>query len=152
MMVSSVKEIKQGKGESRCGGRKGFYFRLGIRKSETVSGSVVSDSLWSHGQRSLAGYSQMFLIQNIKIFYISTLTIYSTRCLKVEGRVKVLVAQSCLTPYDPVDCSQPGSSVPGILQARILEWVAMPSSRGSSWSRDQTQVSHTAGRLFTVWT
>ena len=40
----------------------------------------------------------------------------------------------------------------GILQARILEWVAMPSSRGSSQPRHQTQVSHIAGRLFTIWT
>ena len=40
----------------------------------------------------------------------------------------------------------------GILQARILEWGAMPSSRGSSWSRDQTQVSSIAGGFFTVWT
>ena len=47
-----------------------------------------------------------------------------------------LVAQSCLTLYDPVDCSPPGSSVHGILQARILQWVAMPSSRESSQPRD----------------
>ena len=46
--------------------------------------------------------------------------------------------QSCLTLCDPMDCSPPGSSVHGILQARILEWVAMPSSRGSSKPRDQT--------------
>ena len=46
--------------------------------------------------------------------------------------VKVLVAQSCLTLCDPMDCSPPGSSVHGILQARTLEWVAMPSSTGSS--------------------
>ena len=43
------------------------------------------------------------------------------------------VAQSCLTPCDPVDCSPPGSSVHGILQASILEWVAISFSRGSSW-------------------
>ena len=43
--------------------------------------------------------------------------------------------QSCLTLHDPMDCSPPGSSVHGILQARILEWVAMPSSRGSSPSK-----------------
>ena len=48
---------------------------------------------------------------------------------------------SCLTLCDSVDCSPPGSSVPGILQARILEWVAMPSSGGSSWPRDGTSVS-----------
>ena len=49
---------------------------------------------------------------------------------------------SCLTLCDPVDCSPPGVSVHGILQARILEWVAMPSSRGSSRPRDQTCVSY----------
>ena len=46
------------------------------------------------------------------------------------------VAQSCLTLGDPMDCSLPGSSVNGILQARILEWVAISFSRGSSWPRD----------------
>ena len=51
------------------------------------------------------------------------------------------VAQSCLTLCDPMDCSPPGSSVHGILQARILEWVAISFSRGSSWPRDWTQVS-----------
>ena len=49
--------------------------------------------------------------------------------------------QSCLTLCDPMDCSPPGSSVHGILQARILEWVSLSSSRGSSQPRDQTQVS-----------
>ena len=50
-----------------------------------------------------------------------------------------------------MDSSPPGSSVQGILQARILEWVAIPFSRGSSWPRDWTQVSCTAGRFFTIW-
>ena len=57
-------------------------------------------------------------------------------------------AQSCLTLCNPLICSLPGSSVHGILQARILEWVAMPSSRGSSQIRDQTQVSHIADGFF----
>ena len=48
----------------------------------------------------------------------------------------------CLTLYDPMDCSLPGSSVNGILQARILVSVAFPYFRGSSQPRDQTQVSH----------
>ena len=52
-----------------------------------------------------------------------------------------LVPPSCPTLCDPMDCSPPGSSVHGILQARILEWVAMPSSRGSPQPRDETQVS-----------
>ena len=66
-------------------------------------------------------------------------------------QVKVLVAQSCLTLCNPKDCSPPGSYVHGILQARILEWVAVSFSRGSSWPRDQTWVSCTAGRFFTTW-
>ena len=60
------------------------------------------------------------------------------------------VAQSCLTLCDPMDCSPPGYSVQGILQTRILEWVAISYFKGSSWSRDRTQVSCIAGR-FTVW-
>ena len=65
-------------------------------------------------------------------------------------KVKVLVAQSCLTLCSPMDCSLPGFLVHGILQARILEWVAMPFSRGSSQLRDLTQVSCTAGRIFNI--
>ena len=52
---------------------------------------------------------------------------------------------------DPMDCSPPGSSVHGILPARVLEWVAIPFSRGSSWPREQTRVSCIAGRLYIVW-
>ena len=52
-----------------------------------------------------------------------------------------LVTQSCLTLYDPMDCSPLGSSVHRIVQARILKWVAMPSFRGSFWPRNWTQVS-----------
>ena len=50
-----------------------------------------------------------------------------------------------------MDCSPSGSSVHGIPQARILEWIAVPSFRGSSRPRDRTQVSCIAGRLFTIW-
>ena len=63
----------------------------------------------------------------------------------------VKIAQSCPTLCNPTDCSPPGFSVHGILQARILEWVIVPFSKGSSQPRDQTQVSHIAGRLFTIW-
>ena len=61
------------------------------------------------------------------------------------------VAQSCPTLCNPMDCSPPGSSVHGILQARILEWVAISFSRGSSQPRDRTQVSRIAGRCFNLW-
>ena len=64
--------------------------------------------------------------------------------------VKVLVTCLCPTLCDPMDCSPPGSSVHGILQARILEWVAIPFSGGSSQPRNQTQVFYIAGRLFTI--
>ena len=67
-------------------------------------------------------------------------------------KVKVKVAQLCLTLCDPMDWSLPGSCVHGILQARILEWVAISFSRGSSRPRNWTQVSCTAGRFFTFWT
>ena len=60
-----------------------------------------------------------------------------------------LVTLSCLTLGNPMDCSLPGFFSMGILQARILERVAMPSSRGSSHPRDQTQVFCTAGGFFT---
>ena len=60
----------------------------------------------------------------------------------VKNKVKVLAAQLCP--------KQPGSSVHGILQVRILEWVAIPFSRGYSQPRDQTQVSRIAGRFFTI--
>ena len=101
-------------------------------------------------------------------------------------KVKVLVIQSCLSLCNPLDCSPPGASVHGILQAEywsglpylspgylpnpallhcrqilyylshqgnpwILEWVAYPFSRGSSWSRNQTGVSCITGRFFIVW-
>ena len=64
--------------------------------------------------------------------------------------VYVLVAQSCLTLCDPTDYSPPDFSVHGILQARILEWIAIPFSRGTSQPRDRTLVSCIAGRFFTV--
>ena len=63
----------------------------------------------------------------------------------------VVRALSCPTLYNPMDCSPPGSSVHGILQPRILEWVAISSSRGASRPRDQTQVSRIAGRFFIDW-
>ena len=62
-------------------------------------------------------------------------------------------SQSCSDSCDPMDCSPPGSSVHGIFQARILEWVGMLSSRGSSQLRDPTHVSCVsciAGRYFTA--
>ena len=64
----------------------------------------------------------------------------------IQGKVKVTVTQLC-----PILCNPMDYTVHGILQARILEWVAFPISRGSSQPRNQTQVSHIAGGFFTSW-
>ena len=88
------------------------------------------------------------------VSFISQLHAYpSTRLpfLFTTVKVKMLVTQSCPTLCDSLDCSLPGSSVHGILQARILEWVVMPSSRGSSHLRNWTQVFCTVGRFLTIW-
>ena len=78
-----------------------------------------------------------------------------TKILHTLSRVvKVLVAQSCPTLCNPMDCSLPSSSAHGILQAKILEWVSISFSRGSSQLRDRTWVSYVsciAGIFFTPW-
>ena len=63
-------------------------------------------------------------------------------CLRRHYGVCAKSLQSCPALCDPMDCSPPGSSVHGVLQARILEWVVMPSSRGSSQPRDRTCILH----------
>ena len=73
-----------------------------------------------------------------------------TRTSIRESKCEVLVTQSCLILGNSMDYSAPGSSVHGTLQA-ILEWVAIPFSRGSSWPMDWTWVSCIAGRFFTIW-
>ena len=77
--------------------------------------------------------------------------LYVAKIDLVNKLITLFDTQSCLTLCDPMGCSQPGSSVHGILQARILEWVAFPISRGFSQSRDQNRVSPIAGGFFTIW-
>ena len=86
-------------------------------------------------------------LARIYINYVKALKINKSR---QTLKANMLVAQSCLILCNPMDCSPPGSSVQGILQARILEWVAMPFSRQSCWPRDRTWVSYIAGRFFTI--
>ena len=71
--------------------------------------------------------------------------------LFILKKVKVLVAQLCLSLCNPIYCGPPGSSVHGILQARILEWVAILFSRGYSWPRDRIHISCIVGGFFTIW-
>ena len=96
----------------------------------------VRSSLWAHAQ------GQYSCLQSPR---------HSTETLGACGGQRKLVTQSCLTLCDPMDCSLPGSSVYGILQARVLEWVAISFSSGSSQSRNWTQISCIAGRFFTIW-
>ena len=77
--------------------------------------------------------------------------LYCLVCVCVCVCVCMLVDQSCPTLCNSMGCSPPGSSVHAVLQARILEWVVIPFSRGSSWPRDQTWISWIAGRFFTIW-
>ena len=65
-----------------------------------------------------------------------------------ESESESEAAQSCPTLCDPMDCSLPGFSVHGIFQARVLEWVVISFSRGSSRPRDRTQVSRIVDRCF----
>ena len=69
------------------------------------------------------------------------------KSLLSHGSNREVVAKSCPTLCDPIDCSPPHSSVHGILQGTILEWIAISFSRGSSWPRDWSQVSCIAGGL-----
>ena len=100
---------------------------------------LVSESLGAHSHLSLCDHSPL-----LGPSHFST---YNNWKMKM----KVLVAKSCLILHDLMDCSPPGSSVHGILQARILEWVVISFSRGSSQPRDWTGISCIAGRFFTVW-
>ena len=112
-------------------------------------GSQIVGHDWATEQQS--GVSSFHFLRNFHIiFHSGCNNLHShQQCTKVK--VKVLVTQSCPTLCEPVNCSPPGSSVYGILQARILEWVAMPFSRRSSQPRDQTWVFCTASRFFTLW-
>ena len=127
-----------------------------------LSCSVVSDSLWSHGllparllcpwtfpgKNTGVGYflhQRIFLTQGLNSHLLHLLQ-WRVDSLPLAPPGKVEVAQSSPTLCDPMDYT-----VHGILQARILEWVAFPFSRGSSQPRHWTQVFRIAGRFFTSW-
>ena len=84
------------------------------------------------------------------IWAIPLLNRSSMKAIICLSHVCVSVAQSSLTLCDPMDCSPPGSYVHGILQAEILEWVAIPFSKVSSWPRDGTCVSCVGSEFFST--
>ena len=136
--------------------------------SESESHSVVSDSLQPHGLYSpwnspgqTTGVDSHSLLQGIFptqgsnpylphcrqiLYWLSHQEYFGLFCFwlldVMHEHVCVKLLQSCLTLCHSIDCNPPGSFVHGILQARMLEWVAMPSSRGSSRPRNQTHVSY----------
>ena len=87
-------------------------------------------------------YIWVFLMGFIWVFLIYFLNRFLSSWVLSESESESEVAQSCPTLCDPMDCSPPGSSVHGILQARILEWVARPFARGSFWPRGSIHVSY----------
>ena len=110
---------------------------LGISELKwTGMGESNSDDHYIHycGQESLGRNGVAIMVNK------------SPKCSESESES----AQSCPTLCDPMDCSLPGSSLHGILQARVLEWVAISFSRGSSRPRDRTQVSRIPGRRFNL--
>ena len=96
---------------------------------------------YSHLLKTSSFLSSFSLPVLLFIYFFFIVVKYAALCL---------VTQLCPTLCYPMDCSPPRSSVHGTLQARILEWVAMPYSRGSSQTRDQTQISRIAGGFFTI--
>ena len=92
-------------------------------------------------------YLGIYLPKETKDLYIQN---FKHWWKKSKGKVSE-VTQSCPTLCDPMDCSLPGSSVHGIFQAIVLEWIAISFSSGSSRPRDGTQVSCIVDRRFTIW-
>ena len=116
------------------------------RKSKTCTLPTAKHH-WGHwGKRTVNGGVRRGHGWKLSII---TLALFST--LAYSGAVGVWVPQSRPTLCHPLDWSPPDSSVHGILQARILEWAAVPFSRGSSRPWDQTQASCVTGRFFTIW-
>ena len=116
----------------------------------------VSHGLWEgsmrcrhEGLRSEESWGQA--LSNCSAYADSSVNIYVCLCVCACARTHVKLLQLCPTLCNTMDCSPPGSSVHDILQARILEWVAIPFSRGSSPPRYWTWVSCTAAKFLTLW-
>ena len=127
-----------------------FFFSLSL----SLFHSPQLFAHWNDSKRKIiVGIWGKEAFSNVKALFESILcALYST--VKAQGFTRAEPLQLCPTLCNPMDCS-PQVSVRGILQARVLEWIAMPSSRGSSQPRNRTAVfciSCIAGRFFTHWT
>ena len=102
--------------------------------------------LWDNNFNTFVSIARNEIFRSYANFICNFLRKFHTVSL-----LDMLVTQSCPTLYDSMDCRLPVFSVHGILQARILEWIALPFSRESSQLRYWTRVSCIAGRFFTIW-
>ena len=115
-------------------GRKWLWLQLPPGHPDPQTRPSSSSSVASGHWQLLGGFPCPWLATQLSITHVTG-----------------VCAQSCPTLSNPTDCSPPGSSVHGILQARILEWAAMPFSRGSSWPRDLTHISCFGRRILYHW-
>ena len=106
---------------------------------------IISTALTNTSFSSL-NYHFLFVVKIFTIYFLSEVQVCHAMLLTIITIVKVKVTQSCLSLCNSIDCT-----VHGILQARVLEWIAFPFSIGSSQPRDQTRVSWLAGGFFTSW-
>ena len=111
----------------------------------TVSAFLSHGALWQFLEAYRPFLRKLFPNAKNKICRLTRETLY-TKMVCCD----CLVAKLHTTVCNPMDCSLPGSSIHGISRVRILEWVAIPFSRRSSWPRDWTRVSCLAGRFFTT--
>ena len=123
---------------------EGSLLRSPPDKAESGQSSASGKPSKILASESAFGLGLAFLLSHLIFTEILQFTIGQRKLMKV------LVAQSCPTLRNRMDCSPPDSSVHGILQARMLEWGAIPFSRGSSRSWDQTEVTCMAGGFFTI--
>ena len=108
--------------------------------------SLMCRSWWWCRGTQACNQEMLWLIKNLESLGQSIIT-----PLHLWKESEMLITQSCPTLWDPMDCNPSGSSAYGILQARILEWIAIPFSRGYSWPRDRTHISCSpcmAGKFF----
>ena len=111
----------------------------------------ISQSLFTHDSSYWLLIDQLYECLpalNTSIFHLNCTNFITFLLIIYHNSVSHSVVSDSLWP---MDCRPPGSSAHGILQAKILEWVAIPFSRGSSRPRDQTQISRIVGRFFTAW-
>ena len=133
------------------------YFSLGVLQFSIKAFFTFLKSFLEKDSLVLFSKKNLFRKDSLCCIYVYlsvTLVISSQHPITLYSHMFITIcsdAQLCPTLCNPTDCSPPGSSVQGLLQARILDWVAISFSRGSSLFRDQTWVSCIASGFFANW-